>query len=75
MWCQKVSIIVEEQQMFINFKKPNNVSDITNICRGFPSVFEGVKNYDKTESWRGCYCENIITPPMSITYMGITLLG
>jgi hypothetical protein len=53
---------LKEQQMFINFKKPNNVNDIKNLCSGFPSIFEASKNYDKNESCCGCCCENIITP-------------
>jgi hypothetical protein len=65
---------LKKEQMFIYFKKPNSVNDITNLCSGFPNVFEAVKNYDKTEGCCGC-CENIITPPMSITYMGNNPFG
>ena len=59
-----------EQQMFINFKKPNNVNDISNLCSGFQSVYQASKNYDKFESCCGCCCENLITPPMYISNMG-----
>ena len=62
-----------KDHFFINFKKPNNVNDITNLCNGFPNVFESKKEYNKVEGC--CCCEELVTPPMSITYMGNDPVG
>ena len=62
-----------KDHFFINFKKPNNAGDISNLCNGFPNTFEATKIYNKVEGC--CCCEELDTTPMKIKHMGNNEIG